>query len=64
MFTKKVASNRPKKNSSQILIISEKRLLKAVLYYSKIFDVSFSIEFCFETKIGCFVTRLCTFARS
>ena len=31
---------------------------------SKISDVSFSIEFRFETKIGCFVTRLCTFAHS
>ena len=29
---------------------------------SKISDVSFSIEFPFETEIGCFVTRLCTFA--
>ena len=31
---------------------------------SKISDVSFSIEFRFETKIGCFVTRLCAFAHS
>ena len=31
---------------------------------SKSFDVSFSIEFSFETKIGCFVTRICTFAHS
>ena len=31
---------------------------------SKILDVSFSIEFRFETKIGCFVTRLCAFAHS
>ena len=30
---------------------------------SKIPDVSFSIEFCFETKIG-FVTRLCSFPHS
>ena len=29
---------------------------------SKISDVSFSIEFRFVTKIGCFVTRLCLFA--
>ena len=29
---------------------------------SKISDVSFSIEFRFVTKIGCFVTRLCIFA--
>ena len=31
---------------------------------SKILDVFFSIEFRFETKIGCFVTRLYTFAHS
>ena len=31
---------------------------------SKISGISFSIEFRFETKIGCFVTRLCAFAHS
>ena len=31
---------------------------------SKILDVSYSIEFRFETKIGCFVTKLCIFAYS
>ena len=31
---------------------------------SKILEVSFPIEFRFETKIGCFVTRLYTFAHS
>ena len=58
-----------RKNSSKILIISKNNFWKTVLYYSnlvnraqsKISDVSFSIEFCFETKVGCFFTRLCTF---
>ena len=31
---------------------------------SKISGISFSTEFRFETKIGCFVTRLCAFAHS
>ena len=79
MFAKKVASNRPK-NSSQILVISEKRLWKAILYYSNfikkiakcsqnfwtfLFRLSFVLRQKFVVdKKGCFVTRLCTFAHS
>ena len=53
-----------RKNSSQILIIfGNKKLkkLRAITVQSKISDVSFSIDFCFETKLDSFFTRRCTF---
>ena len=57
------------KNSSQILIISKNKLWKVLFKLCKenhraqlkILDAFFSSEFCFETKIGCFFTRLCLF---
>ena len=57
------------KNSSQILIISSNKLIVLFKLYkgnhrvqSKISEVSFSIEFRFETIVGCFVTilHICT----
>ena len=47
---------------SQILIFCENKLRKQNhRVQSKISEVSFSMEFRFDTKIGCFITRYCIF---
>ena len=64
---KQLPTNR--KNSPQILIISKNKFWKVLFKLCKenhrvqlkILDASFSSEFRFETKIGCFFTRLCLF---
>ena len=73
-FERNVASNRPKKQFPNSNYLRKQTLKSRIALFklckendrvqSKISDISFSIEFRFETKIGGFVTRLCAFAHS